>query len=226
MKPMEHTITIKDIQQLTHDVLHFVTEKPKGYSFTPGQATELAINKEGLKEEKRPFTFTSLPDDENLEFVIKMYPSHDGVTDKLSEVRVGETFIIGDAWGAIEYKGKGTFIAGGAGITPFIAILKDLHKKQDLPGHRLYFGNKTAKDIFYESTFKSWLGDDYKNVLSEEDNEHYRHGHIDKDFIASQELDTNQKIYLCGPPPMMESVAEDLKSYGFSEEQLVTEDLD
>ena len=26
--------------------------------------------------------------------------------------------LIGDPWGAIEYRGPGTFFAGGAGITP------------------------------------------------------------------------------------------------------------
>jgi predicted ferric reductase len=29
-------------------------------------------------------------------------------------------------WGAIEYKGEGVFIAGGAGVTLFIAILRQL----------------------------------------------------------------------------------------------------
>jgi len=35
---------------VTHDVKRFIVEKPEGFSFKPGQATEIAINKEGLKE--------------------------------------------------------------------------------------------------------------------------------------------------------------------------------
>ena len=70
---MAHIVKILDLLSLTHDVKQFKVEKPEGYSFIPGQATEVAINKEGWKQEKRPFTFTSLPEDDHLEFVIKSY---------------------------------------------------------------------------------------------------------------------------------------------------------
>ncbi len=74
---MAHTLKIKDIQNVTHDVKSFTIEKPDGYDFEPGQATEVAIDKDGWREEKRPFTFTSLPEDDELEFTIKIYPEHD-----------------------------------------------------------------------------------------------------------------------------------------------------
>jgi predicted ferric reductase len=102
-----------------------VTDKPANYSFKPGQATSLAINKEGLTSKKRPFTFTSLPEGDTLEFIIKIYTSHNGVTAQIEKLVVGDELIIEAAWGAITYKGEGTFIAGGAGITPFVAILRD-----------------------------------------------------------------------------------------------------
>jgi predicted ferric reductase len=35
-------------------------------------------------------------------------------------------------FGAIEYKGEGVFIAGGAGVTPFIAILRQLQADDKL----------------------------------------------------------------------------------------------
>lgn len=58
---MKHTVKIKSIGFVTHDVLRIAMEKPKGFSFKPGQATEVSINKPDWKEEGRPFTFTSLP---------------------------------------------------------------------------------------------------------------------------------------------------------------------
>lgn len=223
---MSHKILLKKIDSVTHNVLHLVTEKPKGYTYTPGQATEMAIDREGLRNEKRPFTFTSLPDDGELEFTIKMYPSHNGVTDQLGNLKVGDTLLIGDAWGAINYQGAGTFIAGGAGITPFLAIMKDLRRKGKLEGHRLFFGNKTEKDIIYKTTLETWLGNDFHNILSEEDSEAYPHGHIDKAYLETKNLDISKKIYLCGPPPMMDSLQADLYAMGVSKKQLVAEDLE
>src|SRR6056297_3367305 len=144
---MPHTVTIKDVKNVTHDVKQLRFEKPDGYSFTPGQATEVSIDKDDWREEKRPFTFTSLNEDDYLEFTIKIYKDHEGVTAELDKLVVGDQLKIGPAWGAISYQGEGYFLAGGAGITPFIAIFRDLAKKNKLKGNKLIFGNKEEKDI-------------------------------------------------------------------------------
>jgi ferredoxin-NADP reductase len=126
---MTDKVEILEKSKVTHDVWALTTARPDGFSFEPGQATEVRIDREKWREEPRPFTFTSLPDDDVLEFTIKAYRDHDGVTNKLDDVKVGEKLLIDDPWGAITYKGPGTFIAGGAGITPFLAILRDLKQK-------------------------------------------------------------------------------------------------
>ncbi len=78
---MENIVRILDIQEVTHDVKCFRFEKPKGYKFIPGQATDVSINQPHWKEEIRPFTFTSLNTDDYLEFTIKRYSDHHAVTD-------------------------------------------------------------------------------------------------------------------------------------------------
>ncbi len=121
-----HIVKIKSIGKVTHDVLKIRLDKPDNYDFTPGQATEVAINKDPWTEERRPFTFTCLPEDNYLEFTIKTYPSHKGVTNELLHLQPGDELILHDVWGAIAYKGEGVFIAGGAGVTPFISIFRYL----------------------------------------------------------------------------------------------------
>ena len=163
-----HIVKIKLIDKATHDVVRIVLEKPGGYMFTPGQATEVAINKEKWKEERRPFTFTCLPDDDYLEFTIKTYPSHKGVTNELLMLKPGDELIIHDVWGAISYQGEGIFIAGGAGITPFLSIFRYLNSINKIDGIKLIFGNKTKADIIHEEELKHLLGDSFINVLSHE----------------------------------------------------------
>ena len=53
----QHRVKIKSIEKVTHDVLQIVTAKPPGYTFTPGQATEVSINKNGWKDKKKAFYF-------------------------------------------------------------------------------------------------------------------------------------------------------------------------
>jgi predicted ferric reductase len=85
--------------------LKVVVEKPVGLSYQPGQAADVAINKQGWEQEIRPFTFTSLPDEKYIEFAIKTYPSHNGVTKQLLSLVAGDELIIGDVFGDIRYKG-------------------------------------------------------------------------------------------------------------------------
>ena len=65
----EHILKIRAIEPVTHNVKHFEVEKPQGYQYIPGQATEVAINNPKWKDERRPFTFTSLNDWDHLEFL-------------------------------------------------------------------------------------------------------------------------------------------------------------
>ncbi|MDA3881679.1 MAG: hypothetical protein PF481_00170, partial [Bacteroidales bacterium] len=96
-------VKINSIKHITPDVLQIVTEKPQKYNFIPGQATEVSINKNGWKDEKRPLTFTSLPTDDFLEFTIKTYPSHKGVTNELLKLKKDDELILHDVFGAIAY---------------------------------------------------------------------------------------------------------------------------
>ncbi len=221
----QHTVRIKSIKHITPDVLQIVTEKPLNFKFTPGQATEVAINKNGWKDKKRPFTFTSLPADDFLEFTIKTYPSHKGVTNELLNLKKDDELILQDVFGAISYNGEGLFIAGGAGVTPFISILRHLQLKEELGSNRLIFANKTKEDIILESELKKLLDNNFINILSEEDTAAYAHGMIDEDFLKDHFTKLNQQFYLCGPPPMMDAVSEQLKNIGVSEKNITTEEM-
>lgn len=125
----QHIVRILNIEQVTHDVKRFQIEKPEGYSFIPGQATDVSVNLPEWENEKRPFTFTCLNKEPYLEFTIKIYQSRGGVTNELGKLRPGDELIIRDVWGAISYKGKGTFIAGGAGVTPFLQFCGTSNQK-------------------------------------------------------------------------------------------------
>lgn len=223
---MSYNIQIRKIEHVTPNVLHIITDKPEGYGYAPGQATEMSIDQDGWRNEKRPFTFTGLPEDDELEFTIKEYPDHDGVTEALGQLEVGDTLQIGEAWGAITYQGPGAFIAGGAGITPFVAIMKNLAKKGELKGNQLFFANKTEKDIIYKNNLETWLGDEVYHILSNENHDAHAHGQLSKDFLEQNHLNVDQKVYLCGPPPMMDAVQADLFAMGLHESQLIMEDLE
>src|SRR5579863_2699159 len=163
----KHIVKVLATRPITHNVKQFDIEKPKGYKFIPGQATDVSINKPGLEDDLHPFTFTALNDWDHLQFTIKCYTDHDGMTNKLLKVNEGDELIIHEVFGAINYKGPGLFIAGGAGVTPFIAILRQLSKDGKLKDSELLFANKSIEDIILRDEFEMMLGENFINILDE-----------------------------------------------------------
>lgn len=219
----QYFVKITSIEKITHDVLHIITEKPAKYDFISGQATEVSIDSPDWKDEKRPFTFTCLPTDEFLEFTIKTYPSHKGVTNQLLFLKKGDTLILHEVFGAITYKGKGVFIAGGAGVTPFISILRFLKSTSEVEGCKLIFANKKKEDIILENEFKSLLGNNFISILSEEELEGYSFGHITESFLKENIGSLHQYFYVCGPPPMIEAIEKQLKHLKVEDKYIVKE---
>lgn len=218
-------VKIQAIDKITRDVLQIRTEKPSGLIFQPGQATEIFITKGGWENEGRPFTFTCLPSDNYLEFTIKTYPERKGVTNELLKLKPNDELIVNDIFGAIHYKGEGVFIAGGAGITPFISILRDLNAKKQIGGNKLIFANKTREDIIHQQEFKQMLGANFINILSDEKTDGYAHGFISEDFLKPYLTGTNKTVYVCGPPPMMDAILAQLASLKIPESSVVMEEF-
>lgn len=219
----KHIVTIKNIEHVTHDTIRIETTKPEGYTFFAGQATDMAINKNGWQNEKRPFTFTSTPKDNHLEFIIKTYPSHDGATDKLLDLTAGDELILHEVFGSIRYKGEGLFIAGGAGMTPFLAILRDLKEKGVNDSNSMLFANKTESDIILKQELEELLNNRVFHILSEERSEKYPHGYITKDYLKDHIENLDQYFYVCGPMPMMDTVNKHLQELGITKEKIVVE---
>lgn len=220
---MKQLVEVRAIEHLTHDVVHLTFDKPAGYTFTPGQAADIAIDRPGWAETLSCFTFTSLPEEDHLEFVIKTYPSRKRVSNELLSVKPGEKLWLHDPFGDISYQGPGLFIAGGAGITPFLAILKGLEKRGEVGQNTLIFGNRTKGDIILEDYFRGLLGDRFVNVLSEEEVAGYGHGYVTADIIQAHQAAGLDHYYLCAPPPMQAAVKKALAGLGVKPEQVVQE---
>jgi len=219
-----HSVRILATSPVARNVRRYEVEKPPGYAFEPGQATEVSIDRPGWSEKKRPFTFTSLAEWDHLEFTIKSYLDHDGVTGELWRLKAGDRLILRDVWGTITYQGPGTFIAGGAGVTPFIAILRRLHRDGNLAGNRLIVSNRTAADIILRREFESMAGLDHLWTLTDDpDAEGVLHERIDEAFLRRHIPDISQRFYLCGPDQMVKDLRAALGGLGADAQSLTWE---
>ncbi len=208
---------------VTHDVKRFIVSKPAGFTFEPGQGVELAINQPEWSSETRPFTPTSLVDDEVLEFTIKNYPDHEGVTRELHRLPPGTELIMSEPFGTISFHGPGVFIAGGAGITPFMAILREQARSGQVAQNTLIFSNKTPGDIICEKEFRYYLGQRCILTCTAESFPGYENALIDKAFLKQKIGNFDQYFYVCGPPGFMTAIQDAAQALGADPQSLVFE---
>jgi ferredoxin-NADP reductase len=219
----EHIVKVLEANYITHNVKRFKLEKPAGYKFISGQATDVSLNLPEWENELRPFTFTSLNEWDYLEFTIKIYNERKGVTAMLGKTNKGAELILHDVFGAIQYKGTGVFIAGGAGITPFISILRSLDVSNKLEGNKLIFSNKTSADVILEEELTNMLKGNFIKVFTREHVIGFRRKRIDRDFLTEHIADFGQHFYVCGPDEFVTSISQLLKDLSASPQSVVIE---
>lgn len=219
----DYRVKILNTEFITPDVKRITVEKPKGYSFIPGQATDIAIDEQGWRDQLRPFTFTSLTSARTLEFIIKIYSDHEGVTKRIGLLHEGDHLLLHEPFGAITYQGPGFFIAGGAGVTPFVAILRDLHHEGKMRGNTLLCTNKSAEDVILDEEFTKLLGKNFLKVFTRQNVIGYHERRIDRDMLITLVQDFDQHFYVCGPENFVSDINGMLVDLGASAEKLVFE---
>ena len=224
---MEKSFNVKILKKdkITYDTRRFSVTKPKNYRFISGQATDIAINLNDYTEKKRPFSFTSINESPNLEFIIKIYKERNSVTKKLSELKEGDELIIREPFGSIRYFDRGVFIAGGTGITPFISIFRQLKKENKLKGNTLIFSNKTEKDIILKDELDKMSKEGLKCIylITEENNPKYYNEYINENFLKNKIKDFSQHFYVCGPVRFVGEIQHILQILGAKPDRIIVE---
>ncbi|MCK0157253.1 FAD-binding oxidoreductase [Cellulophaga sp. F20128] len=194
-------------QQINHNVIRFQIQKPYGYTFAPGQAIDLSIDQPGYELDVAPFTITNTNDSPFLELYIKINQNKGSLTNGLASLDSGAILQITEPWSTFEYKGRGVFIAGGTGITPFVPILKSLvNSGTEIKDNKLIYANKTKNDILFKSDLKPLFGENYINILSISKAQNMISGRVDYIFMKEQIKNINQYFYICGPKAFEEDI--------------------
>lgn len=219
----EHTVRILESVFINHDVKRLRIERPPGYTFVPGQGTYVTTDAPDAPGEARPFTFTSLQEWPDLELIIRIYREHHGVTERIGRLRTGDRLRISEPFGAITYKGPGVFFAGGTGITPFLAIFRQLHHMKLLRGNRLVYTNRTVDDVIMHEELTRLLRHDYINVFTRQNVIGFRERRIDREMLIELAPDLSQRFYICGPEGFVRDIRQGLLELGADGDALVVE---
>ncbi len=232
MEPQECKSQIIGVFDETLDVKTFRLKKPAGYSYKPGQHALLSFSSDANIQ--RPFTISSSPNNEFLEFTIKKVGEF---TTKLFSAELGTNLDIGKPFGKNlvfdeSVSQDAIFIAGGSGITPFLSSIRYASEKNLKNKISLFFANKTKSDIIQKPFFEK-VSADNKNfkfipILSSADSTWTGEtGYMTINLITKYIKNPSEKIwYICGPPMMNKSVLQLLQEIKIPAENIRFEKWD
>jgi len=121
-------------------------------------------------------------------------------------------------------------ISGGVGVTPMIAMANALVESRSSREIWFFHGTRNSKDHLFR-TYMSGLAAENKNVRihvchskpmeSDVKGRDYHHeGRVTVDLLKQLLPSSNYEYYLCGPGSLMESVTEDLRTWGVPENRV------
>ena len=121
---------------------------------------------------------------------------------------------------------KVVLVAGGIGITPFVAIVNDLvRNNKHIKDFKLIYGANYEHEFLYDEEFSRLKAEsdkfDYIRVAAFDENWKGKKGFV-TDVMKDMDLD-GYKIYMCGPKPMTNASIKTLKHLNVSEEDIFYE---
>ena len=214
-----------------NNIVSFFFKPEQPLQYTPGQYTRLTLDHPHADDRgtRRWFTLSSSPT-EPLPFITTKFTDKDGSSFKkaLHKLEPGTEVDMASALGDFVLpklmQTPLIFVAGGIGITPFRSMFRWLADTGEQRSIRFIYGVRNEDEIVFQKDMDD-AGVHATIVVSEPSPAWGgERGRITAEMIIGLEKPTDDTlIYLSGPEPMIEALAEDLKKQGIKEDQLVTD---
>lgn len=187
------------------------------FKINPGQFMIVRFFTKNMWWQAHPFSLSMVPNGKELRITVKELGDF---TRIVKDVPIGTRIMIDGPYGIFtnlfSVSQKVLFIAGGIGITPIRSLMEEmLAKGKDVV---LLYANKTVHDAVFKDEFEE-LAKKYStritHIISNDLSYDGERGLIDEEKIKRLVPDaSSREVFLCGPPPMMDSLIETLEHIG------------
>jgi ferredoxin-NADP reductase len=211
----------------------FYFKPEQAVRYTAGQYIELHIPHKNPDDRgtKRWFTVSSSPNDELLTITTK-YAGDKSSSFKKALFRLipGTELDMAEPMGDFVLpkliQTPLIFVAGGIGMTPFHSILKWLAETGEARPIKLLYGVRNEDEIIFQETFDK-AGIQPTIVVSEpSDAWGGERGRITAELILGIKKPSDDTlVYVSGPEPMVQGLAQDLHKAGLAKHQVVSDEF-
>ncbi len=231
LRPTEQTGLVSMVKPITPELWELQVELPRPLRFYAGQFVELGLESaHGIV--RRNYSIASSPSaSKQLRFVIKEIAGG-AFSGQLDRLTVGSPIEVRGPFGS-SYLRSGDrpvlLCAIGSGIAPVLSILRHAAETGDPRQFRLFYGVRRPGDLPYRVE----LGEDLPVALNGrlqfeptfdglqgEDTGHISTGTVTQAIQKGVENASGVDAYLCGAPPMCDTVGRLLAAKGIPADQL------
>lgn len=229
-----HAVTLQQLQWVTADIAHLTLALAADdrFGFRPGQYLDIAVAGDASF---RAFSMANIPAPDGaaggaVELLIKAIPGGHFSGYLQTRAQPGDALVIRGPYGQFGIADTGApmvMIAGGSGMAPILALLRQLAAQQSPRPIQFFYGARRQQDLFWLNEIQA-LGRhlpafEFIPALSEADaatdaaGEPWRGATgLITDVVRQRSADSlrGAEGYLCGPPGMIDAAVEVLKSKG------------
>jgi ring-1,2-phenylacetyl-CoA epoxidase subunit PaaE len=240
MTPTFHRLKISELQFETEDAVSICFDVPaehkEAYKYEAGQYVTIRQHIGG-EELRRSYSICKAPNEGKLCVVVKKVEDGRFSTYATSSLSIGDELDVMTPMGHFQHKAdvseKKSYVlfAAGSGVTPVIAIAKNILFNEPNSDVTMVYGNKGFSSIIFREELENLKNLHMNNfrlihVLSRENlGNKIQKGRIDEEkvtaianaFLANQEIDG---VYICGPESMIHAVKNSMMSFGVPENRI------
>ena len=229
------TSTVREVIDETPRVRTLVLDVPDWPGHKAGQHVDVRLTAEDGYQAQRSYSIASAPG-HPLMLTIEMLPDGEVSSYLAGEARVGDSFEMrGPIGGYFVWtemlEGPLFLVGGGSGIVPLMAMLRQRAAAKATQPARLLFSSRSLNDIIYRAELDrlAGAGDGLSVVhtLTREKPAAWSGQTRRIDRAMLEELGfapaENPRIFICGPTPLVETAARDLRDLGHAAKLIKTE---
>lgn len=220
------TGTVVDLERLSESTMRLSIRIPNrgDLAFLPGQYVNFSVpgtdNGEGTPV-SRSYSFANGPHEEVLVFLVKLTPGGAMSTYLTDRAHTNEEITFTGPHGSFflrEATRPVMLLAGGTGLAPILSILRKLHDDNSPRKVHLIYGVSNDTDLValdeIEYFARELSGFTWDHCVSDPGSTAVNKGYVTSLIKPTHLYDGDVAIYLCGPPPMVESVRKHVADAG------------
>lgn len=206
-EPQPIAAEVTAVEPVASETVRLEVRVPQAVSFEPGQYVR--ITPAGA-DFHRSYSMANVPGTDRLQFFIRLVPGG-AFSQWLAGAKAGDPVELSTPHGTFflrEEDRPRLFVAGGTGVAPFLSMLRAMAARPAAQRTTLLVGARTPGHLFALDELKQ-LGERLQGmdlqVAVEQDAQPGCHAGYATDLIPQLGLDPSTRVYLCGPPPMVEA---------------------